>query len=73
MGLGAYPAPQPPESSVQEDIDWIVPAPLPDDVDGLREVIRRLEGINRVLREKAGAAANWANAEPDCCASDERT
>ena len=55
---GKRPALQPPESSVQEDIDWIVPAPLPDDVDGLREVIRRLERINRVLREKVVILTN---------------
>ena len=49
---------QPPEPSVQEDINWIAPAPLPDDVDGLREVIRRLERINRVLREKMVVLTN---------------
>jgi hypothetical protein len=58
--VGKRPAPQPPESSIEEDedIDWIVPALLPDDLDGLREVIRRLERMNRILREKVVILSN---------------
>jgi hypothetical protein len=56
--VGKRPASQPPESRIEEDIDWIVPARLPDDVDGLREVIRRLEQINRTLREKVVILTN---------------